>query len=220
MMPQVAWSTDTAEYSQLNDEQLMAALQDGRNDALTTLFDRYHRLVYSIAMKIVRDPGEAEDVMQNVFFEVFRSAEQFNSRKGSCKVWLLQYAYHRSLNRKQQLNAKSFYNPASMDDAERTLYKKQSNFGRFTPTELRLLLQQGLASLNAAQRRVIEMATYPGLSMLEISNQTGESLVNVRHHYYRGLKKLRSFIETAPAKDWEITPIPPHQSVCQCAGNG
>ena len=80
---------------------------------------------------------------------------------------------------------------ASMEDAEGAVAKKQSIFKRFTQTELKQLIREGLASLNATQRRVIELATYQGLSMREISVQSGESLVNVRHHYYRGLKKLR-----------------------------
>jgi RNA polymerase sigma-70 factor, ECF subfamily len=175
----------------LQDERVLAELLAGNGDALAVLFDRYHRLVYSIALKIVRDAAEAEDVMQVVFFDIFRSVAQFDPSKGTCKVWLLQYVYHRAINRRQQLNARYFYNMASMEDAEGAVAKKQSIFKRFTQTELKQLIREGLASLNATQRRVIELATYQGLSMREISVQSGESLVNVRHHYYRGLKKLR-----------------------------
>ena len=82
-----------------------------------------------------------------------------------------------------------------MEDAENVVAKKHVGFGRFTQSELRHLMQKGLAGLNAAQKRVIELASYQGLSMQEISVQTGESLVNVRHHYYRGLKKLRSIVD-------------------------
>ena len=176
----------------LTDEELLAALQVGQNDALATLFDRYHRLVYSVAMKIVRDAGEAEDVMQNVFFEIFRSVAQFDPSKGTCKVWLLQYAYHRAINRRQQLNAKNFYNQASVEDAEPRASQKEFRIAGFTQGELRHLIRQGLATLNSKQKRVIELASYEGLTMPEISARTGESLVNVRHHYYRGLEKLRS----------------------------
>ena len=193
---ETVWSsTTTPDLRYLSDEQLLTALQAGQNDSLTVLFDRYHRLVYSIVMKIVRDPGEAEDVMQNIFFEIFRSVAHFDPSRGTCKVWLLQYAYHRAINRRQQLNAKRFYSLASMEDAERAVPKSQLTLGRFTHAELKHLMQQGLATLNAAQQRVIELATYQGFSMQEISARTGESLVNVRHHYYRGLKKLRSFVD-------------------------
>ncbi len=192
---QLPSTLSAAELRHLSDEQAMAELQAGNGDALAVLFDRYHRLVYSVALKIVRDAAEAEDVMQSVFFEIFRAAAQFDPFKGTCKVWLLQYAYHRAINCRRQLNAKNFYNLASMEDVEYAVAKKQSGFGRFTEAELRHLMQKGLAGLNAAQKRVIELASYQGLTMQEISANTGESLVNVRHHYYRGLKKLRSIID-------------------------
>jgi RNA polymerase sigma-70 factor (ECF subfamily) len=64
-----------------------------------------------------------------------------------------------------------------------------------TLVELRELLEKGLASLTPSQRTVIEYASFDGLSMKEIAEKTGESLVNVRHHYYRGLRKLRAFVE-------------------------
>src|SRR5664279_6420459 len=189
------------ELAHLQDEAVVSELRAGNGDALAVLFDRYHRLVYSIAMKIVRDPSEAEDVMQIVFFEIFRSVAQFDPSKGTCKVWLLQYAYHRAINRRQQLNAKHFYNLASMEDAEVAVAMKQSNFAGFTQPELKQLMMEGLASLNDTQKRVIELATYQGLSMMEISVKTGDSLVNVRHHYYRGLKKLRSLMSTGKQGD-------------------
>ena len=183
--------------STLTDEQLLAELKAGQDDALAVLFDRYHRLVYSISLRIVRDPAEAEDVMQNVFFEVYRSVARFDSSKGTCKGWLLQYAYHRAINRKQHLTANHFYDPAGIEEADFRSYKRQSSFMRFTQPELELLMEEGLSSLNPMQRRVIDLATYKGLSMQEISTCTSESLVNVRHHYYRGLKRLRLFIGEA-----------------------
>jgi RNA polymerase sigma-70 factor, ECF subfamily len=184
-----------AELERLSDNQLMAQLQSGCNDAVAILFDRYHRLVYSIALKIVRDPGEAEDVMQNVFLDIFRAMAQFDPSKGSTKVWVLQYAYHRAISRKQHLNTRSFYRQESFEDVMSLLPENDSVLGKFAPGELKHLLKEGLATLSAPQRRVIELGTYEGFSMREIADKTGDSLVNVRHHYYRGLQKLRSFVE-------------------------
>jgi RNA polymerase sigma-70 factor, ECF subfamily len=178
----------------LTDEQLMAQLQAGQADALAVLFDRYHRLVLGIALKIVRDRGEAEDVMQNVFLEIFRAAAQFDPAKGSTKAWLLQYAYHRSINRRQQLNVRGFYQQADIEDIETHAPETGSLLAKFSQPELKHLVQQGLATLSRRQRQVLELASYDGFSMTEIAQKTGESLSNVRHFYYRGLKKLRSFI--------------------------
>ena len=183
-----------AELKLLSDDQLMAQLQAGVNDALAVLFERYHRLVFAIALKIVRDRGEAEDVTQNVFLEIYSSVAQFDPGKGTLKVWLLQYAYHRAFNRKQYLNTRNFYNQDAIEDLGS--FSAGDGFAgvKYAPGELQRLLHQGLETLGTPQKRVIELANYEGLSMKEIANKTGDSVSNVRHHYYRGLQKLRSFI--------------------------
>ena len=189
-----------AKLKDLNDDEVMAHLQGGCNDALAVLFDRYCRLVLSIALKVVRDPGEAEDVMQSVFLEIFRSAAQFDPVKGTTKVWILQYAYHRAINRKQHLNSRRFYEQTDLEEVETRVPETVPTLGRFTQPELKHLLKQGLKTLNGPQKQVVELASYDGLSMKEIADKTGDTLSNVRHHYYRGLQKLRSFIGQAPEK--------------------
>jgi RNA polymerase sigma-70 factor (ECF subfamily) len=183
-----------ADLKLLTDDQLMVQLQGGVNDALAVLFERYHRLVFSIALKIVRDRGEAEDVTQNVFLEIYSSVAQFDPARGTLKVWLLQYAYHRAFNWKGYLNRRNFYNQEDIEELDPVFRDEFFTAGKYTPGELQRLMQQGLASLGAPQKRVIELANYEGLSMKEIASKTGDSLSNVRHHYYRGLQKLRSFI--------------------------
>jgi len=187
-----------AELERLADDQLMASLKDGCAEALAVLFDRYHRLVFSIALRIVRDRAEAEDVVQNVFLEIFRSVAQFDPSKGTTKVWAQQYAYHRAINRRQYLNARNYYSQINIEDSHGILSNQTLLFGRLRQSELKHLLQEGLATLSGAQKRVIELASYDGLSMKEIADKTGESFANVRHHYYRGLKKLRAFVTDTP----------------------
>jgi RNA polymerase sigma-70 factor (ECF subfamily) len=154
--------------------------------------------VFSIAAKILRDQGEAEDVTQVVFLDIFRAAAQFDPARGTTKGWLLQYAYHRAISRKRYLNVRNFYAqepaeaPAEMP-ADKSAFSEGSH-------ELRDLLHKGIAGLSDSQRRVIERVTFEGLSMREIADKTGESLVNVRHHYYRGLRKLRTFVESQGAR--------------------
>lgn len=195
---------DYSRLSHLPDEGLMECLQEGQADALAVLFDRYHRLVLSVALRILRDSGEAEDVMQSVFLEIFRSAGQFDSSKGNTKVWILQYAYHRSLNRRHYLNLRGFYERT--EDA--TLTQRA-----YTPADSRSLgmlesarlVQEALARLNKTQKRTLELAFFEGLTMHEIAEKTGESFTNVRHHYYRGLEKLRALL-CAPSTDQDEPP--------------
>jgi RNA polymerase sigma-70 factor (ECF subfamily) len=184
-----------AQLQRLSDEQLMAYLQEGQSDALAVLFDRYQKLVLSIALKIVRDPGEAEDVTQTVFLDVYRAVAQFDPHKGNTKVWLMQYAYHRAINRRQHLQGREFYknNELQEEELETRPEEAHATFGLSSP-ETKALVRQSMNALSDTQKSVIEMACYEGLSMREISERTGESFATVRHHYYRGLQKLRSLI--------------------------
>ena len=92
-----------------SDEALIDRLKSGNAEALAELFDRYSRVVFSVASRILRDRGEAEDLMQDVFLEIYRDVARFDPVRGSVRTWLLQYAYHRSLNRKKYLQRRGFY---------------------------------------------------------------------------------------------------------------
>jgi RNA polymerase sigma-70 factor, ECF subfamily len=185
---------DFAHLARLSDEALMAHLQAGHGDALAVLYDRYHRLVISVALRILRDTGEAEDVMQAVFLEIYNVAAQFNPALGTTKAWIMRYAQHRSINRKQYLNSRSFYDRTQSSD----LVSGERSEPSFGPSlalpEIRNLVAQGLKTLNEPQRRTLEMAYFEGMTFREIAAKTGETLVNVRHHYYRGLTRLRAFV--------------------------
>lgn len=183
-----------AELHRLSDEELIVRLQEGQSDGLAVLFDRYQKLVLSIALRIVRDPGEAEDVTQTVFLDIFRAVGQFDPSKGNTKVWLMQYAYHRSFNRRQHLENREFYRNTELEEelAPRPV-EARATLG-LSSLETTALVRQSMKTLSDAQKTVIELACYEGLSMREIADRTGDSFVNVRHHYYRGLQKLRSFI--------------------------
>jgi RNA polymerase sigma-70 factor (ECF subfamily) len=192
-----------AELSRLADEAVIAHLQAGHGDALAVLFDRYHRLILSVALKILRDAGEAEDVLQSVFLEIYKVAGQFDASRGTTKIWLLQYAYHRSMNRRQYLKARNFYSPGQghaddLQPAERSL--RAGGLGPLALPEVRNLVREGLESLNHTERRTLQLTYFEGMSLKEIAEQTGESLGNVRHHYYRGLRHLRLFLSRGYGK--------------------
>jgi RNA polymerase sigma-70 factor, ECF subfamily len=182
--------------SDLSDEDVIERLRQGNPDALPILFDRYYRLVLRIAVRILRDPGEAEDLMQEVFLELFHKAGQFDSTRGSAKTWILQYAYHRSLSRRQYLALRNFYDRRQITEHEVAESSFTNVFWRgLTFAEWRRVIGQGLATLNAKQRRTLELACFDGLLLGEIAERTKESLQNVRHHYYRGLEGLRRFLQ-------------------------
>jgi RNA polymerase sigma-70 factor, ECF subfamily len=173
----------------------VAHLGCGHSDALAVLFDRYHELVFQVAVKILRDLGEAEDVLQNIFLELYQVAARYDPSRGTTKTWIFQYAYHRSLNRRQQLTSRKFYSNTELSEVQHSLVSASG-----TPLggeETKRLVRQALDTLNKAQRQVLELAYFEGLSLKEIAEQTAQTFGNVRHHYYRGLRQMRLFLLSA-----------------------
>jgi len=186
----------------LTDEDLMAALRTGCNDALAVLFERHSPLVFRIARAILHDDGEAEETVQKVFLDIFRAASQFNPDRGGFKTWLLQYAYHRSIDRRQHLQSNRFYNREELDDLmPAELFNGPGHLLCLPPQEVVFLVEQVLATLESRQRRVIVLTYFEGLTAEEVATKTGDSASSVRHNLYRGLAKLREvLLETSKAK--------------------
>jgi RNA polymerase sigma-70 factor, ECF subfamily len=194
----------------MTDEDVIERLRNGDPDALPILFDRFHRLVMKIGLRILRDAGEAEDVMQEIFLEIFNKAGQFDPAKGSAKTWILQYAYHRSLSRRQYLALRNFYDRHQTTELEVLESNRVDTSWRgLTFEEWRRVIQQGLATLHEKQRKTVEMVCFQGLLLSEIAERTKESLPNVRHHYYRGLQALRKFLQ--PQHSSEVQPRKSHR---------
>jgi RNA polymerase sigma-70 factor (ECF subfamily) len=189
----------------LTDEDLMAALRMGCNDALAVLFERHSPLVFRIARAILHDDGEAEETVQKVFLDIFRAVNQFNPDRGSFKTWLLQYAYHRSIDRRQHLQSNRFYSRDELDELmPAELFNGPGHLLCLPPQEVVCLVEQVLATLEPRQRRVIELTYFEGLTAEEIAKKTGDSASSVRHNLYRGLAKLRDVLqETSKARSTE-----------------
>src|SRR5712691_11815556 len=178
-----AFSVPPVRMLNLSDEDVMEQLRQGHPEALPILFDRFYRLVLKIALRILRDHGEAEDLMQDVFLEIFNKAAQFDPAKGSAKTWILQYAYHRSLSRRQYLALRSFYDRHQIGEREVSESNSvDASWRGLTFQEWRRVIEQGLATLNEKQRKTIELVCFEGLFLSEIAERTNESLPNVRHH--------------------------------------
>lgn len=181
--------------SRQTDEELLVAIVVGNHDAIAILFDRFARLVFRVAERILHDAGEAEEILQIVFLDVFQSAGKFDPMRGSVRIWLLQYAYHRSIRRKQQLESRHFYDAEQFDSvvSEIVQHSPRRNLN-LSPEETSRLINESLALIDERQRRTIEMTYFEGFTADEIAERTGESVIGVRHNLYRGLAKLREHL--------------------------
>jgi RNA polymerase sigma-70 factor (ECF subfamily) len=181
--------------SAFSDELLMEQVRQGTMEALVPLFRRHAHAVRSVAARILRNDAEADDLVQEVFLFVFRKAALFDPLQGTARSWIVQVTYHRAIDRRRYLTSRRYYTFQDVDasaqeppDDRREIASWERSlegvWGRKTAAELRSLL-------SADQLRTIELHFFEGYTLEEIAERMGQSLVNVRHHYYRGLEKLR-----------------------------
>ena len=186
-----SYHSSAAEPSLPYDEHLMEQVQTGDQDALGVLFDRYSRTVLGISYRVLRDRGEAEEMVQEIFLYLHRNAAQFDCTRGTVKAWLVQIAYHRALNRRIYLARRRFYDGTDLelveDNVSGTVDLEQELGSKLAQEQLR----KAFGVLGERQRTTVEMFFFEGLSLREIAQRLDEPLFNVRHHYYRALEKLR-----------------------------
>jgi RNA polymerase sigma-70 factor, ECF subfamily len=173
-----------------SDADLISAMGAGDGGAFDELFRRYVRLVFRVAVDILRDAGEAEDVAQDVFLEIYRKAHLYDPARGTVRIWLLQYAYHRTLRRKATLGRRAAYRGESLDAAD---LLASGNSRRLSREECEWVIRAGLAQLPARQRATLELACFEELSLRDVATRLGASIGCTRHYYYRGLARLQEW---------------------------
>ncbi len=174
----------------------MLETQAGNADAFAVIFKRYHRLAHVTALSILRDAAEAEDLTQTVFLEVYRHLAQFDPGRGKFRIWLLQFAYCRSMHRRNYLFVRQFLNHVELGEVTKKEEEGCCSSPRLHPQESGRLAVEVLAALPEPQRRTMEMYFFEGFSFHEIAQRRNETFANVRHHFYRGLERLRRYMQS------------------------
>jgi RNA polymerase sigma-70 factor (ECF subfamily) len=174
-----------------SDEELMAGLQTKDDKALDLLFAKYSRLVFAIALRILNDRSEAEDIVQVVFFSLYQKATLYDPGKGTAKGWIVQVAFSRARDRRAHLLRRGFYSGTDVESLHDTLVGStdvEHEVGvKLDFSQLRCAFEE----LTPIQRRTLELFYFEGLDLREISERLREPFGNVRHHFYRGLERLR-----------------------------
>jgi RNA polymerase sigma-70 factor, ECF subfamily len=177
------------------DADLIERLQRREPKALAQLYDRYGRLAYSLILRIVRDAGIAEDLLQETFLRVWNRAQGFDSRKGSIGPWVLAVARNRAIDYvrsasgqfRNTLELGAIDHPSLYVDMERGLLQSD------TVRRVRAAMEK----LSAGQRQVIELAYFEGLSQTEIAARTGQPLGTVKTWARAALRNLREELGAA-----------------------
>ena len=177
------------------DVELIERLQRRDPQALAELYDRYGRLVYSLILRVVRDRGIAEDLVQETFLRVWNRAQGLDAQRGSMGPWLLAVARNRAIDylrsaggrERNALEFEETDHPALYTDMERDILSSDSARRVKTAVE----------KLSPNQRQVIELAYFEGLSQTEMAERMGQPLGTVKTWVRAALKSLRDELGTA-----------------------
>jgi RNA polymerase sigma factor (sigma-70 family) len=175
-----------------DDSSLMERIAQQDDTALSELYDRYARVLFSVAFKSLNSKEEAEEVVLDVFSQVWRIAERYDSCKGRVDSWLFMLTRSRVLDRLRAMQRANKMPTVSVDATQIQLPPSSVD-----PVEEALIAERrthvlaALKTLPVEQRLVIELAYYKGLSQSEIAAQTGQSLGTVKTRVRLGLNKLR-----------------------------
>lgn len=165
----------------------MSRMAAGDKEALAELYARYSRLVYSFALKVTGDGGMAEDVTQDVFLRVWRSAARFDPERGRLGSWMLQITRNRALD---LWHASSRSYPAGSGE-EVAGYAPTATVDPGDEITLALQVRSALDGLNVEQRQAVELAYYQGLTHQQIAERTRSPLGTVKGRLRVALIRLR-----------------------------
>lgn len=187
----MAPTTSRHPESEATDAALILRMADGDETALGTLYDRYSSLVFSVAKRILRDPGAAEEVLQDIFYGAWRGASRFDSSRGSMAGWLLVAARNRAIDRLRRGKGRA------TDSIKEDMVALTVNLERKAAQDVMLSkVRKAITDLPETQRSACEMAYFEGLTHTEIAERTGEPLGTVKTRLRAALGSLKKVFES------------------------
>jgi RNA polymerase sigma-70 factor (ECF subfamily) len=177
-----------------SDLELAGALAAGEVDALARLYDRYGSLAYSVALRVLGDPGKAEDVVQDAFLKLWHSAARFDSHRGSLRTWVITAVRNRSIDYLRGRSAHERHEREIPVETEST--GAGSDPWREVAASIeRDLIKEALANLPSEQRQAVELAYFGGYSHREIAEMIHVPLSTVKGRMRLALEKLHSYLQ-------------------------
>ena len=180
------------DVAQLSDEALLEALAGNDEAALGELYDRFGRIAYGLALRILRDASLAEDAVQEAFLQIWRGAGTYRPQRAKASTWLLTFVHRRAVDlvrreeRRRAEPSESLADPAGPGaDEEAALGSRQQ------------IVRAALRALPSEQRQAIELAYYGGLTQSEVAARLGQPLGTIKSRMFTGLDRLRSLLAEA-----------------------
>lgn len=194
----VEQGTERESLSGLEDPALVTMVSGGSAAALEILYERYSRVVFSFALRILGDRAAAEELLQEVFFRTWKQARHFSEIRGSFVTWLLSITHNMAIDEIRKQNRR----PRRADSADPVLMltnvvdEQASVEEQASNSETREQIMSAIRTLPHAQQAVIELAYFRGLTQREIAVELGEPLGTIKTRMRLGVRKIREYLET------------------------
>jgi RNA polymerase sigma-70 factor, ECF subfamily len=175
-----------------SDVDLMIAIQAGGPDALSQLYDRYNGIVKALILRIIHNDAEADDLLQEVFLEIWNQAKNFSAQKGKPLGWMVTLTRRRAIDalRKRQAYARAEERLRAEPERQPLAWVQNSTAKDISSGDTRALMAKVISSLPEAQQQVIDLAFFRGMSQREIAAHTNIPLGTVKTRLELGLKKI------------------------------
>jgi RNA polymerase sigma-70 factor (ECF subfamily) len=174
------------------DVELMAGVQAGDPDALSQLYDRYSGILKALILRIIHNDTEADDLLQEVFMEIWNQAKNFSVAKGKPLGWMVTLTRRRAIDalRKKQAYARAEERLRAEPEQQPLAWVQNTTAEDITSGDRRALMAKVIQSLPEAQQQVIDLAFFQGMSQREIASHTNIPLGTVKTRLELGLKKI------------------------------
>lgn len=184
----------TALLQPVPDSALIERMMAGDEQALATLYDRYAGMLFGMLMRILKDTQLAEEVLQDLFLQLWREAARFDATRGSLPGWLLVIARNRAISR-----LRGQHRRATADDPEGFLLESLPSPGNLEEDAARLQLaerlRRAMATLPGEQREALELAYFEGMTQTEIAERTGAPLGTVKSRVRSAMQSLKQHMQ-------------------------
>lgn len=181
----------------LSDEfKLVERLRARDQAALDTLYERYSSIVYAIALRIIGQPADAEDVVVDSFWQVWQQAENYDVSRGQLRSWIVTIARSRALDRLRMLRRSPLADAEEVNVAGREMMADDNPEQAAWLSQKSALVRAAMASLPREQRQALELAYYQGFSQSEVAERLGEPLGTIKTRIRLGMMKLREQLQS------------------------
>jgi RNA polymerase sigma-70 factor, ECF subfamily len=169
------------------DLALVAAIRSGDQSAMAALYDRYSSIVYAVALRVLQDTGAAEDVLQDIFMQLWRKPGAFDASRGNMAAWLAVITRNRAIDALRRRRPQ--------DDIENVIVSVEPDLASEVERARAMDKVRGaLQAMAPAQRSALEMAYFEGLTHSEIAEKTGDPLGTIKTRIRTGLLSLREVL--------------------------